>query len=236
MERPGEPEANVGVIANTYGDSYEAINLLARHNIPFHVLTPSGVKPHSFDNFDLLVTFAAPDEPTAAAIADFATRGGIAVLVGVQGGQRPWQSAQPVPAGEHAVSYATGKGRVIELSEAVTDPETFAQDIRRLLNKDSAWISLWNSLTTLAVSYRQPGSSEKIVELVNYAQEPLRVQVQVKGLFSSVRYETPEHGCCEFLVPVQRGEFTEFVVPSLWIAGRVRLAEGIAAPHQDAHH
>ena len=235
-QHSGEPEANVGVIANTYGDSYEAINLLARHNIPFQVLTPSDVKPHSLDNFDLLVTFATPDEPTAAAIADFATRGGIAVLVGVQGGQRPWQSTQPVPAAEHAVSYATGKGRVIELSEAVTDPETFAQDIRRLMNKDNVWFSLWNSLTTLAVSYRQPGSSEKIIEVVNYAQEPLRVQVQVKGSFSSVRYETPEHGCCESLVPVQRGAFTEFVVLSLWIAGRVHLAEGIAASPQDAPH
>ena len=149
------------MITNTYRDSYEAMNLLARHNIPFPVLKPSDVKPHSLDNFDLLVTFATPDEPTAAAIADFATRGGIAVLVGVQGGQRPWQSTQPVPAAEHAVSYATGKGRVIELSEAVTDPETFAQDIRRLMNKDNVWFSLWNSLTTLAVSYRHPAAPKK---------------------------------------------------------------------------
>jgi hypothetical protein len=58
---------------------------------------------------------------------------------------------------------------------------------------------------------------------VNYAQEPLEVQVRVKGSFSSIRYETPESGCCQMLAPVQREGFTEFVVPSLRIGGRVHL-------------
>ncbi len=232
-----EPEANVGVIADTHLNSYEPINLLARHNIPFQVLTTSGFKPHSLDAFDLLVIFAALDAPNATAVADFAARGGIAVLVGARG-PYPWQSAPPVPAGEHAASYALGKGRIIELSDPITDPETFAQDIRRLLDRDKSrddrdkvLISLWNALTTVAVPYRSPGSSEEVVELVNYAQEPLRVQVRIRGSFSSILYVTPERGCCESLTPVQRVGFTEFVVPSLHIAGRVRLAQG-TSPHQ----
>ena len=68
-----------------------------------------------------------------------------------------------------------------------------------------------------------PGGREKVVEVVNYAQEPIPVQVRIKGSYSSVRYETPDRACCESLTPTQRGEFTEFVVPSLRIAGRVRL-------------
>jgi hypothetical protein len=225
----GEPEANVGVITDTNGNSYEPVNLFARHNIPFAVLQPSGLKQHSLDAFDLLLVFATPNERTIAAIADFASRGGVAVLVDARG-PYPWQSTHPVPAGEHSVSYASGKGRIIELQGPVIDPETFAQDVRRLLEKDKVLISLWNALTTVAVSYDIPGGGQKVVEFVNYAEEPLPIQVQVHGLFSSILYETPEKGCCQSLTPVQRGGFTEFVVPSLRIAGRVRLARGTPAP------
>ena len=53
-------------------------------------------------------------------------------------------------------------------------------------------ISLWNALTVIAVPYSVAGGREKLVELVNYAQEPIPVQVRVKGSFSSVVYETPD--------------------------------------------
>ena len=112
---------------------------------------------------------------------------------------------------------------MLELSQPVTDPETFAQDIRRLMDKQKVLISLWNALTAVAVPYRAPGGAAETLELVNYAADPLRLQVRVKGSFSSIRYETPEHGCCESLTPLKREGFTEFVIPGLYIAGRVHL-------------
>jgi hypothetical protein len=225
-----EPEANVGVITDTYQKAYEPINLLGRHNIPFAVLKASDLKSGSLDAFNLLVVFAVPDEPTTAAIADFASKGGIVVLVGAQGSY-PWQTGPAIPAGENSVAYAAGKGRIIELPGPVIDPETFAQDIRRLISGDKVEISLWNALTVIAVPYAGRGRHEKLVELINYAQEPIPVQVRVKGSYSSVFYETPGRVCCQALTPVQRGEFTEFVIPSLRIAGRVRLTSGRPAAH-----
>ena len=219
-----EPEANVGVITDSYQKSYEPTNLFARHNIPFAVLKASDLKPQDLDRFDLLVVFATPDDATIKILADFASKGGVVVVVDAHG-PYPWQSGQRIPAGEYSVAYATGKGRIIELQGQVIDPETFAQDIRRLLDqdKDKLVISLWNALTVVAVSYRSPGG-EKLVELVNYAEEPATVQVRIKGKFSSVLYETPERACCQSLTPTQRRAFTEFVLPSLRIAGRVHLA------------
>ncbi len=126
--------------------------------------------------------------------------------------------------------HAVGKGHVIELSEPVTDPESFAQDIRRLIDHHKIRISLWNALTTVAVLYRPTGTPRRIVELLNYAEEPLQVQVQVKGSFRSIRFESPEQGCCESLKPTARDGFTEFVVPSLNVAGRVYLQPESAAP------
>jgi hypothetical protein len=225
-----EPEANVGVITDTYQKAYEPINLLGRHDIPFAVLKGSDLKPGSLDAFHLLVVFAVPDEPTTAAIADFASKGGIVVLVGAHGSY-PWQTGPAIPAGEHSVAYAAGEGRIIELPAPVIDPETFAQDIRRLIGVDKVEISLWNALTVIAVPYSVPGGREKLVELINYAQESIPVQVSVKGSYSSVLYETPDRACCESLTPVQRGEFTEFVIPSLRIAGRVILTSGRPRAH-----
>jgi hypothetical protein len=138
-------------------------------------------------------------------------------------GSYPWQNPHPVRLNEHAVSYAVGKGKVLELSEPVTDPETFSQDIRRLLGTQNVLMSLWNGLTTIAVPYREHGGTVKVLELINYADEPLRLQVQVKGSFASIRYETPEHQCCESLAPVKHNGSTEFVIPELRIAGRVHL-------------
>jgi len=222
------------VITDSYQKSYEPINLLARHNIPFAVLKASDLKPRSLDRFTLLVVFATPDDPAMKALADFASKGGVVVVVDAHG-PYPWQSGQPVPAGEHSVAYAAGKGRIIELQGQVIDPETFAQDIRRLLDKDQKKdelaLSLWNALTVVAVSYQSPGG-EKLVELVNYAEEPISVQVRIKGSFSSIRYETPGRACCQSLTPTQRGAFTEFVVPALRIAGRVHLAGGKLSDHK----
>ncbi len=186
-KEPVEPAGNIGVLAGDYKKSYEPINLLARHNIPFRILRPTDLAADRLKEFDMLVVLASPPH--------------------------------------HWVAYAVGKGRVIELSEPVPDPETFAQDLRRLIDKQKVLISLWNALTTVAVPYRKPHDGVTMLELINYAEDPLRVQVRVKGSFHSIRYATPERGCCESLTPVQHDGFTEFVIPALRIGGRVHLKE-----------
>jgi hypothetical protein len=221
-EEEREVAAPVGVLTNDYESSYEAINLMARHNIPFRVLRSEGVKAQDLEGSDVVIAFAAPGKELTEEIRGFAERGGVAVLVNLPGAY-PWDSASQGKTSGHSVTYTVGKGRVIELGEAVTDPETFAQDIRRLMVKERIPVSLWNSLTTLVAEYRGEKAGEAIVELVNYAEEPTQVQVQVKGTFGSAHYESVEHGCCEELKVVYVDGFTEFVVPDVVIGGRVRL-------------
>jgi hypothetical protein len=218
------PEANIGVVTDSYDTAYEPMNLMARHNIPFRVLPVSTLGPKSLAGLNLLLVFAAPDQQATKAIADFASAGETAVLIGLSGSY-PWLGASATRLGEHSTSYAVGKGRVIELSESVADPETFAQDVRHLMKERDVLLNLWNALTTLGLPYHDPRTGETIVELVNYSGDPLRIQGKIKGLFPGVRYESPECGCCESLKPTQHDGFTEFVIPSLKIAGRVRLAK-----------
>jgi hypothetical protein len=213
--------SNVGIVSDNYDAAYEPMNLMARHNIPFRVV-PDDVSGGSLQDIDLVAAFTTPPQQGIAALENFAQNGGTVVVVDAKG-KYPWQSVQPVETAEHAKSYVTGKGRVIELAEPVSDPETLAQDVRRLTAKDDTLISLWNALTTIAVPYRNARTGEVVLELVNYADEPIRIQVEVKGSFSAVRYETPDRGCCVELTPVQRDGFTDFVVPSLRVAGRIHL-------------
>ena len=220
-EQGMEPAANVAVVVADLDPSDEVMNLLARHNLPFTVLQPSDLDRGNLEGFDVVVVFAKPDQTTSKKISALATQGKTFVLVDAAG-VYPWQSRDAVRVNEHTLSYTLGSGKVLELSESVTDPETFAQDIRRLLGKENALIGLWNGLTTIAVPYRDAGTL-KALEFINYAEEPLRVQVQVKGAFASVRYETPERKCCESLEAIQHDGFTEFVLPDLRIAGRVHL-------------
>ena len=217
-----EAAANVAVVVDELDPTDEVMNLLARHNIPFKVLLPADLKSEDLGGFDVIVLFAKPDTVACERIADVATRGKTVVLVDSHG-SCTWQERDAIRLNEHTTSHGVGNGKVLELSEPVTDPETFAQDIRRLLGKQNVLISLWNGLTTIAVPYSEHEGPVKVIEFANYAEEPLRLQVQVKGSFSSIRYETPERKCCETLVPVSHNGFTEFVIPDLRIAGRVYL-------------
>ena len=218
-----EVPATVAVLTNDYDSSYEAINLMARHNIPYRVLHLAEVKPQDLQGFDVVIAFAALGNELSEAIRAFAEKGGVAVLVNLPG-PYPWDSSTATTKGA-ALSYAVGKGRVIELGESVSDPETFAQDIRRLMLNQRIPTSLWNSLTTLVAAYPGEKSGETIVELVNYDEEAAQVQVRVKGTFGSARYESPERGCCEKLKLGQVDGFTEFVVPDFMIGGRVLLQQ-----------
>lgn len=221
-EQAMEAAATVAVVVDDFDPSDEVMNLLARHNIPFQVLRPADLQSADLRGFDVIAVFAKPDRPACERMGELAKLGKTVVLVDAHGSY-PWQNDQPVRVNEHVLSYAVGKGKVLELAEPVTDPETFAQDIRRLLGTQNVLMNLWNGLTTIAVPYREHSGTVKVLELINYSGDPLRLQVQVKGTFASIRYETAGHACCESLVPVKHNGFTEFVIPELQIAGRVHL-------------
>ena len=221
-EQELKPATNVAVVVDDLDTSDEVMNLFARHNIPFKVFLPSDLREENFEAFDVVVVFAKRDQTAYKRIANLADHGKTVVVVDAHG-KYPWHTHEAVRVNEHTVSYAVGKGKVLELSEPVIDPETFAQDIRRLLGKQSMLMNLWNGLTTIAVPYREHGGALKVLNLVNYAAEPVRVQVQVKGSYSAIRYEAPGQDCCQSLVPVKHDGFTEFVIPDLMIAGRVHL-------------
>lgn len=215
--------SNVGFITNDYNASYEAANLMARHNIPFDVMRPSALTSKRLKDMALVVIFGPLDTAAAGTVSSFAVNGGTAVLVG-QPGKYPWSSLQSASKNEDTAIYLMGKGKIVEIAEPITDPEAFAKDVWRLLSAHQRQLTLWNALTTLAAAYQVGGSSVRL-NLVNYSGNPLRVQARVKGAYSAVSYETPEHESWVSLKPVEQDGFTEFIVPNFRVGALVRLSE-----------
>jgi hypothetical protein len=216
--------ANVAVVVDHLDANEEVLNLLGRHNIPFRVFLPEDLKTEELRGFDVLTVFLKPDTELSERINSFANRGMTVVMVDAHD-HYPWQKIQAVQVNEHTTSYVVGNGKVLELASPVSDPEVFAQDVRRLLGKRNALLSLWNGLTTIVLPYKDRDGTLKLLEFVNYSGDPVRVQVRVKGSFTSIRFESPDRGCCESLLPVKQDGFTEFVIPDLTIAGRVHLEQ-----------
>ena len=215
-------EARVCVLTEDFETAFEPLNLMARHNIPFRVMKSNEVKAQDLAACDVAIALAQPGKELAEELNDFAAKGGVAVTTKLQG-PFPWESSGKATDNGPSTTYAVGSGRVIQLKEAVADPETFAQDVRRLMVKANVPVSLWNSLTTLAAAYPGTKPGETIVELVNYDEESSEVQVQVKGTYRSAIYETPERGRSEKLRTTEVNGFTQFVAPNLIVGGRVRL-------------
>ena len=216
------PVAGTGVIVEDAQASYEPVNLMARHNLTFEAIRPSALTLARLGTWNSVVVFCSLNAEAAAMLRDFAAKGGIVIFVNSHD-EFPWHSTAPNRREAHSAVYTIGSGQIVELGEPVFDPENFARDIRRLLGRERSAIALWNSLTTLVTGYRMEDIRETTLYLVNYADQPDNVQVQVKGHFIRVRWESPEVPCCASLSFAERDGFTEFTIPSLHIAARVHL-------------
>ena len=74
----------------------------------------------------------------------------------------------------------------------------------------------------LVAPYARRTGGGTLLTAMNYAAQPLPIQVRVRGLFSEVQYETP--GQPATLLPFEhRDGGTEFVLPALRIGARIFL-------------
>jgi hypothetical protein len=224
-----EPVANIGVMTAEPMRSFEVMNLLARHNLPFAVIAPARLSARSVAAFDMLIVLAKPDGAQVGVLAEFARQGGSLVLADAEtrraaaspGG--PWRSETPLVKSDERMVYRFGQGRVIEVLKAIADPNTFALEMRQILGREHRAIDIWNGITVLAAPYREPGGETVLVTVLNYAHQPLPVQLRIPGRFSVVRYESPEEPAT-LLPHDHRDGYTEFVLPALRIGGRVFLS------------
>ena len=223
------PIANIGVVTCDDRTNYEPLNLLARHNLTFEIVRAQDLNAGLLKQWNALVVFCAPSNPETALWNDFAKRGGIVVLIHPRGDESGHSGAR-ARQDEHSTTFTVGAGEIVELREPVMDPEAFARDLRRLLGAERSELSLWNSLTTLVTGYRRQSTGETTLNVINYADVPDNVQIQIQGRFASIELESPEEVCCLPLKSFERGRFTEFTIPRLVVTARVRLKPADISP------
>jgi hypothetical protein len=92
----------------------------------------------------------------------------------------------------------------------------FALEMRQLLGSGRRLVDIWNGITVLVAPYARRSGDGMLLTALNYAAQPLPIQVRVRGTFSAVQYEAP--GKQTVLLPFEhRDGGTEFVLPALRI-------------------
>lgn len=218
--------ANIGVVTMDPMPSFEILNLLARHNLSFELVEPSRV-PTAASSLDLLLVLDQPSGAASAMLVDFARQGGtVVVAAGDQSraaqAVAPWRASRPVEMSEGRIAYEAGAGRVIEVRPPIVDPDAFAFELRQILGRDRRVLDIWNGITVLATPYASADGETVLVAALNYAHQPLPVQLRVRGTFSVVHHESPDEPL-SLLSHTHRDGFTEFVLPSLRTGARVFL-------------
>lgn len=213
------PVANIGVVTAEPLAAFEVMNLLARHNLPFERIDPRSLPARP--GIDLLLVLDA-DGVRPARLEEFARKGGI-VMIDRPAGPMPWHGGPSSSDRTDRVRYSVGGGLIIEAPGGLGDPNALAMEVRQALGRERRVLDVWNGITVLAAMFSEPGGDRALVSAVNYAHQPLPVQMRVRGTYSQVHYESPEDAVR--LLPYEhRDGFTEFVIPSLRVGGRVFLS------------
>lgn len=218
--------SNIGVVTADPMNWVEVLRLLTRHNLPFEVLPPDRLQGGNLEGFALTIVLDPLKEAQIQQLSAFARKGGTVVLNGPAQGFK-WEDAAPLVKNDHQTGYRVGEGRVLQLVDAIGDPDEFAKEMREVLGPDGRVVDVWNGITVLIAPYQDPMGDTVLVTALNYAHEAQPIQLRVRGAFSLVYYESPESEPA--LLPFrQRDGHTEFVLPDLRIGGRVFLS------HEDA--
>jgi hypothetical protein len=222
-----QPLANVAVVTADPSGAFEVMNLLARHNLPFVPIAPRALASRDLDEIGLVIVLDDLDERDLQRVQAFATGGGTVLVAGTaavkpgSGAALPWHGS-PAVKSDRRVSYTVGKGRVIESQDAPVDPNTFALEMRQLLGSERRTVDIWNGITVLVAPFARYSGDGLLLTALNYAAQPLPIQVRVRGTFTEVQYEAP--GQPAMLLPFEhRDGSTEFVLPALRVGARIFL-------------
>ena len=189
---PRQAIANVAVVTGDPMRDFELLNLLARHNLPFVVVPPAKVTSERLAGIELLIVLDELDPAAKQRVQEFA-------------------------------ASARGRtARVVERAGVPADPNASALQMRRLLGADRRVVDIWNGITVLIAPYSRPESGDVVLTVVNYAAQPLPVQIRLRGSFSEVQYEAPGEQIMRLPFEVKNGG-TEFVLPAIRVGARVFL-------------
>ncbi len=212
------PYGNVGIVldpASTKQDlADEYLNLATRRQVPYRLVTRSGLNAAAVAKFRALVATEL-DPPSAAErklLQDFAEDGGLVIAGPSWGG---------APKTEPFAEVQAGKGRVVVYKDP--DPEAVARDLKELLSDDDLGVVPFNVPSVITFASGGGPGHPLLVQLLNYFDHPVEaITLRVAGKFGSARLETPESAAVDLPLRDAEGR-TEVTIPKLWLWGAVSM-------------
>jgi hypothetical protein len=222
-----KPVHNVAVIVDGCESSAEMLNLMSRRRLLYDIIPKGEYLQTSLEPYALLIINEPPPwgNDLLEKTMSFVRRGGIVVTTaaGLPSGNQ-LKSLQKVEENTERVAYSSGKGRWVVYRETFPDPDTFANEVKRLLGPDLQPVRLWNGSAVLAHLAQSPGSNQRALHLLNYGIDPVEeLQVQVKGSCRKGEILSPDQSTPVPLKLSLKPGSTEFTIPSLGIYALVLL-------------
>jgi len=211
------PYGNVGIVLDPVGrkqDVDEYLNLATRRQVPYRLVSRSGLNAGAVANFRALVVteFDPPSSAERKLLQDFAQNGGLLMAGPSWGG---------APKTEPFAEIRVGKGRVVVYKDP--DPETVARDLKELLSDDDLGVVPFN--VPSVITFASGGGSRQplLVQLLNYFDHPVEmITLRVAGKFGSARLETPDGVPVDLPLRDAEGR-TEVTIPKLLLWGAVSM-------------
>ena len=212
------PYGNVCIVldpASTKQDlADEYLNLATRRQVPYRVVSRSGLDAGALAKFRAMVTTEL-DPPSAAErklLQDFATNGGLVIAGPSWGGAPKKEPFAEVPA---------GKGRVVVYKDP--DPEAVARDLKELLSDEDLGVVPFNVPSVITFASGGAPGQPLLVQLLNYFDHPVEaITLRVIGNIRSARLETPEGAAVDLPLRGTEGR-TEVTIPKLLLWGAVSM-------------
>ncbi len=212
------PFGNVGIVIDPARANEdppdEYLKLAARRQVPYKLISRSGLNASSLAKFRALV--ATGLDPTSAdehkMLQQFAENGGIVIAGSSWGGAQKNEPFTEIP---------VGKGRVIVYRDPA--PDTLARDLKELLSDEDLGVVPFNVPSVITFACGGVSGEPLRIQLVNYFDHPVEmITLRVAGKFRSARLETPEGAAVDLHLREDQGT-TEVTIPKLSLWGAVSI-------------
>jgi hypothetical protein len=210
------PYGRVGMVLDPTDEeiSREYLKLLMRRQVPYRLITRSGLSPAALDGFRAVVAteLDPPAEAERTVLKLFAQKGGVVVA------GRSWGDA---PKDDSYAEVALGKGRVAVYRDP--DPASVARDMRDLLSQQEMGIVPFNVPPLITYASSDASGKRLLIQLLNYSGAPAEaITIRADGNFKSASWYVP--GAAPSPVRVKSTEgHTDVFIPRLALWGGLLL-------------
>jgi len=226
--REYRPPAILAVLSDFRGDNEflagEALNLLARRQLPCAILEKSKVALGTLSQFKAILSVdrEPPETQLRAALLEFVRAGGLLLCQPSSGHLA--RGASPLESHPRFHLHKLGKGRIAIAREEMSDPYVLAADAHLLLSRRHDLYRTWNSIAVGTYYTVSAGNSKAVFHILNYAGWPAAfLAVRIHRPYRQARLWKLDSDEPAAVKMITDGNWTEFHLPAIFVYAALEL-------------